>query len=180
MTRQWQTGAAVLTPPRSHRIGDSTSRGHLFSRCPHPLTNPWRGRHVPKPLRGRPCQGTSDPECIERHLPHSFPPVFMKNTATPRKESVTEASPAEEKSNRPVSTIWVEDVGVSVWSRDAVVKGQPVTFYSVTLERSYRDRDGNRKYTKSFDADSLPSLIAACQQAVEAVAGFAPTTPAAK
>lgn len=173
-------GAAVLTPPRSHPRGESTSRGHPISRCPHPPTNPWRNRHVPKPLRGRSCQGTPDPEWDRAALAALFPPVFMKNTATPRKETVTETSPNEEKSNRPLSTIWVEDVGASVWSRDAVVKGQPATFYSVTLERSYRDRDGNRKYTKSFDADSLPSLIAACQKAVEAIAGFVQMPPAMK
>ena len=88
----------------------------------------------------------------------------MKNTAT-RKESKPDASPVVEKPNSPVTTIWVDDVGASVWTRDVQVKGQPVTFYSVSLERSYRDRDGVRKYSRSFDLDTLPRVIEACQKA---------------
>ena len=92
----------------------------------------------------------------------------MMNTLT-RKEPKPETPPAPEKSNTPVKTIWVENVGASIWSRDAVVKGEPRTFYSVSFERSYKDRDGTRQYTKTFDADTLPRLIAACQQAAEAI-----------
>ncbi len=88
----------------------------------------------------------------------------MKNTNS-RKETKTDASPVVEKPNSPVTTIWVDDVGASVWGRDVLVKGKPVTYFSVSLERSYRDRDGVRKYSRSFDADTLPRVIEACQQA---------------
>lgn len=96
----------------------------------------------------------------------------MKNTSTRKDSSPTSAS-SEEKSNRPVRTIWVDDVGASIWSRELVVQGQPRLYYSVSLERSYKDRDGARKYTRTFDAASLSRVIAACTQAGDAIAGMA-------
>lgn len=88
----------------------------------------------------------------------------MKNTS-PRKETKADPSPATEKGNSPVTTIWVDNVAASIWSRQVPVKGEPVTFYSVSLERSYRDRDDVRRYTRSFDPEHLPKVIEACQKA---------------
>ena len=84
-----------------------------------------------------------------------------------------EAAPAPQDAKRkPVRTIRVDDCSVSIWAREAVVKGEPKTFYSVTLERSYKDRDGGWKYTRSFDADSLGTVVALCQQASEAISAL--------
>jgi hypothetical protein len=79
-----------------------------------------------------------------------------------------------------VSIFWVDEpknqiaparVGPaeSIWARTFAVQGQPTKFYSLTLERSYKDRDGAWKYTKSLDADSLGQIIALCQQASEVI-----------
>lgn len=48
-----------------------------------------------------------------------------------------------------------------------MVRGQMMTFYSITCERSYRDNTGQYRYTKTFDADSLGNLVAVIQKASE-------------
>jgi hypothetical protein len=50
-----------------------------------------------------------------------------------------------------------------------MIQGQPRTFLSVTLERSYKDRDGTWKYVRSFDLDSLGKVVSLCQQASEVI-----------
>lgn len=70
---------------------------------------------------------------------------------------------------RPLATIRVEDCSASIWAREHVVQGSNKVFYSVTLERSYKDRDGAWKYTRSFEADSLGKLVILCQQVSEKI-----------
>lgn len=101
----------------------------------------------------------------------------MKNARTRTDSTPSTTPPTEEKLNRPLTTIWVDEVGASIWSRDVMVKDHPTTFYSVTLERSFRDRDGSRRYSKSFDADHLPKVMQACQQAHDWIADLT-TKPA--
>ena len=60
----------------------------------------------------------------------------------------------------------------NIWAREFPVQGKQKTFYSVTLERSYKDRDGAWKYTKSFDADSLGKVVSLCQQASVTINGL--------
>jgi len=80
--------------------------------------------------------------------------------------SPTEAAPAPAK-RLPIKTIRVESVSASIWSREHQTKDGTLTFYSVTFERSYKDRDGAYRYTKSFDMDDLGRLVAAAQEASE-------------
>jgi hypothetical protein len=95
-----------------------------------------------------------------------------KKDASRKEESpaATDAAPAAKR--LPVKTFRIGDCSASIWAREFVAQGQPRTFYSTTLERSYKDRDGAWKYTKSFDLDSLGSVVALCQQASEAIAAL--------
>ena len=87
--------------------------------------------------------------------------------------AATDAAPApQDAKRRPVHTIREGDCSASVWAREFTVQGKPTTFFSVTIERSYKDRDGAWKYSKSFDLDDLGSLVALCQQASELIAGL--------
>lgn len=61
----------------------------------------------------------------------------------------------------------IEDVSVSIFSRDHEVNGEMITFYSVSFSRSYKTDDGKRKYTKSFDSDDLGALMSLAKQASE-------------
>jgi len=75
---------------------------------------------------------------------------------------------------QPLRTIRVEDCSASIWAREAQVRGDIVVFYSVTFERSYKDRDGSWKYTKSFDFESLGKLVRLCQEASEVIESLQP------
>ena len=77
-----------------------------------------------------------------------------------------DAAPVKRK---PVQTIRVDDCSASIWEREFTVKGKPTKFISISFERSYKDRDGAWKYTKSFDPESLGAIVNLCQQASEAI-----------
>jgi hypothetical protein len=80
--------------------------------------------------------------------------------------SDAEAAPAPAK-RLPVKTIRVGDVSASVWERLHQTKDGTLTFYSVSFERSYKDRDGAYRYTRSFDPECLGRLVAVVQEASE-------------
>jgi hypothetical protein len=87
-------------------------------------------------------------------------------------EPVPETNPANaslDAKRRPLRTIRVDDCSASIWAREYVVQGQPKLFYTVMLERSYKDRDGLWKYSRSFDPESLGKIVALCQQASEVI-----------
>lgn len=77
------------------------------------------------------------------------------------------ASASTDAKRKPIQTVRIGDVSASIWARDHQVRGAMRTFYSVTLERSFRDRDGAYRYTKSFDPDSLGTLVGVIQKADE-------------
>ncbi len=81
----------------------------------------------------------------------------------------TDAAPA---TRTPVKTIRVDDCSASIWEREFSVKGKPTKFISISFERSYKDRDGAWRYTKSFDPQSLGAIVHLCQQASEAIASL--------
>jgi hypothetical protein len=76
-------------------------------------------------------------------------------------------TPAAQETRKPVQAFRVEDVSCSIWAREVQVQGKPRTFHSCTFERSYKDRDGSYRYTKTFDPDSLGKLVTLCHQASE-------------
>ena len=85
----------------------------------------------------------------------------MDNTSTKaRKES-----PSAEPKAGPVRVIRIQDISASIWPRSVTVKGVPKTLHSATFERSYQTKDGDYKYTRSFDPQSLPRLVEVIQQA---------------
>ena len=86
--------------------------------------------------------------------------------------ATTAANATQEAARKPVTTIRVEDVSCSIWAREHLVQGKPKVFYSCTIERSYKDRDGRWRYTKSLDPDSLGQVVAVCQQASETISGL--------
>src|SRR3954462_1510798 len=98
-----------------------------------------------------------------------------KKTARKVAPAAATAAVSQEAKRRPCRTLRIEDCSASIWSRDITVQGETRTFYSVTLERSYKDRDGSWKYTKTFDADSLGRVVSLCQQASEIIRGLEDT-----
>ena len=99
-------------------------------------------------------------------------PVTTMAASAPQAES----SPQEKR--RPLKTFTLGDAHASVWARDHEVKGRATRFYSVTFERSYRDRDGKNGYSRSFNPDDLGAVMSLCQQAGEYVNGLQDLAPA--
>lgn len=58
---------------------------------------------------------------------------------------------------KPVHTIRLGNVAASVWERT----GKRGTFHEVTVQRSYKGKDGKPAYTGSFNARDLDTLKAA-------------------
>jgi len=96
--------------------------------------------------------------------PISMEASKSKKAPTKAEETAAKDAAADAK-RRPIQTFKTEDCSVSIWAREFVVRGKPTTFYSVTFERSYKDRDGAWKYTRSFDPESLGKLVQLCQHA---------------
>jgi hypothetical protein len=94
-----------------------------------------------------------------------------KRKAAPQAPATAE-QPSQDVKRKPAAVIRVDDCSASIWAREVMVQGQPKTFYSVTLERSYKDRDGAWKYTKSFDQDSLGKIVSLAQQAEQTIRGL--------
>jgi hypothetical protein len=99
-------------------------------------------------------------------------PVATKNTEVsrtrPEGTAARTAAPAtHDAKRRPIQSYREGDVSASIWSREILQQGKPVTFYSLSVERSYRDRDGAYKYTRNFDANDLGSLLTVIQRSAE-------------
>lgn len=95
----------------------------------------------------------------------------VSRAVTETTSRVAEATASHDAKRRPMH-FREADVSAAVWSREVPVNGEPVTFYSVSLERAYRDRDGARQYSKSFDPDDLGALVTVIQRAAEYIQGL--------
>lgn len=95
----------------------------------------------------------------------------MEKATTKKKDvaatKAVDTTPSQEVKRKPEKAFYIEDCGASVWSREYVVQGTPRVFRTVTFERSYKDRNGQFRYTKSFDQDSLGKVVRLCQMVEE-------------
>ena len=83
------------------------------------------------------------------------------------------ASAAQDARRRPIQSFREGDgVSASIWARQVQYQGKPVTFYSVSCERAFRDRDGTYRYSKNFDASDLGALLTVIQRAAEYIHGL--------
>jgi hypothetical protein len=64
-----------------------------------------------------------------------------------------------------VKVFVLDDVSASIFARERVIRNKPMTFYSVSFSRSYRDADGVRKYVKAFNLVDLAKVVAVAEQA---------------
>jgi hypothetical protein len=110
-----------------------------------------------------------------------FLPCFMNKAQKSKTESGKEpvehaaapAAPAsQDERRRPLTTLREGDVSASVWSKTVQYKGKPLTLYSVSVERSYKDAGGSWRYTRSFDADDLGKLVTVAHRAAEYINGL--------
>ncbi len=64
-------------------------------------------------------------------------------------------------SNKPVQKIRVGQVSATIWAQDG--------FYTASLERNYKDKDGTWKSTSSFNVDDLVVAAKVADLAADAI-----------
>jgi len=60
-------------------------------------------------------------------------------------------------------------VSATVWGNSVEKDGKQATYNSVSMERSYKDKEGNWQSTNSFRTNDLPKLALVAQKAYEYV-----------
>jgi hypothetical protein len=117
------------------------------------------------------AEGTSSGRSESTTVSHA-----VGNTTSAVSETIASQ---EEKPNRPVQTFIAENgiVSASVWVREVQFKGQPKTFYSISLQRSFQDKKGKTRYTGYLDASNLDDAIALAKKAKAFVRGLQPPAP---
>ncbi len=61
--------------------------------------------------------------------------------------------------NQPLKKYKTGQVSGAVWENEANVNGQRVTLRKATVERRYKDKDGNWKSSGSFGRNEIPLAI---------------------
>ena len=90
----------------------------------------------------------------------------MEAVAKSKKAPANAEAPApQDEKRKPLKTFREENVSGSVWAKEVLVGMDRRTFYSITLERSYKIPGQPWKYTRSFDASDLANLKKVVQQA---------------
>ncbi len=77
------------------------------------------------------------------------------------------ATHAKETSQKPEKVFRLRGLSASIFANTAMVEKREITYRKVSLQRSYRDDDGEWKSTNSFGRDDLPTLQLLLQRSWE-------------
>jgi hypothetical protein len=69
----------------------------------------------------------------------------------------------------PVAKFKAGQVSSAVWKNEIQVKGVPVEILKATVQRRYKDRDGNWQSSGSFSRNEIPLAIHCLQKAFEKI-----------
>lgn len=69
--------------------------------------------------------------------------------------------------NQPELKIKAGSITATVWKNEASRNGETHYFNTITLTRSYKDKEGNWKNTNSFRTSDLPKAILVLQKVYE-------------
>ena len=61
--------------------------------------------------------------------------------------------------NQPLKKYRAGQVSAAVWENEANVNGRQVTLRKVTVERRYKDKDGNWQSSGSFGRNEIPLAV---------------------
>lgn len=70
-------------------------------------------------------------------------------------------------SKAPVKKITVGQVSAALWENEINVNGQTKTVLKASVQRRYKDKDGQWKSSTSFSRNEIPFAIYALQKAFE-------------
>ncbi len=70
--------------------------------------------------------------------------------------------------NMPEKTFRASPVSATIWANEATTKdGETKMFRTISLERTYKDKDGNWKKTNSLRTNDLPKAMLVLNKAFE-------------
>lgn len=93
-------------------------------------------------------------------------PISMEATKSKKAPAANEAATGSNGKNHPVIRFTEGDVSAAVWPR-TVVKLEPVTYYSISLERSYQNAKSEWKHTNFYNPTDKKKIDAVWEQAEE-------------
>ena len=73
----------------------------------------------------------------------------------------------EKSGSAPIKSLRSGAIQVAIWENQTTHDGQQRSFHTVTLERRYKDKDGNWKSTNSLRINDLPKATLILQKAYE-------------
>jgi hypothetical protein len=68
---------------------------------------------------------------------------------------------------KPVAKFRAGQVSAAIWEKEVSVNGRTVTMLKATVERRYKDRDGQWKSSASFSRNEIPLAIFCLQKSFE-------------
>ena len=72
------------------------------------------------------------------------------------------------ENNTPVQRFKAGAVSATVWTNDRITKsGEPAAYFSISLDRAYKDKEGEWKHVNSFRVNDLPKASLVLQKAYE-------------
>jgi len=72
---------------------------------------------------------------------------------------------------KPIAKFKAGMVSAAIWENQIEVKGKTVTMLKSTVQRRYKDKDGDWKSSQSFSRNEIPLAIYCLQQAFEKMLG---------
>ena len=69
----------------------------------------------------------------------------------------------------PVAKFKAGQVSAALWENEIEVKGKTVTILKATVQRRYKDQDGNWQSSGSFSRNEIPLAIHCLQKAFEKI-----------
>ena len=69
----------------------------------------------------------------------------------------------------PIAKFKAGQVSSAVWENQVQVKGQSITILKATVQRRYKDHDGNWQSSGSFSRNEIPLAIYCLQKAFEQI-----------
>lgn len=66
---------------------------------------------------------------------------------------------------KPYKTYSIGNIQVSVWENTQNIEGTEKTFFSISVQRGYKDRAGNWHNVTSFGVNDLPKVSVGIQEA---------------
>ena len=72
---------------------------------------------------------------------------------------------------KPVAKFKAGQVSAAIWENEVSVNGRTVTMLKATVERRYKDRDGQWKSSASFGRNEIPLAVYCLQKSFEHIIG---------